>query len=71
MPRVVTDLVSPEATLMLADDLAVLADHDTVCVRRYLYRLTDGAGHDTVGVAVEAHQARLRDRGHLSTVAIE
>jgi hypothetical protein len=46
---------------MLADNPAVLADHDAIGICVYLDRTPDRAGGHGVLVVVEAHQAGLRD----------
>ena len=62
VPGIVDRLAAAEAAGMLADDLAVLADHDAIGVGLDLDRPADGARRDRVAVVVEAHQAGLRDR---------
>src|SRR5437879_7040168 len=62
MPGVVDRLATAEAAAMLADDRAVLADHDAFGVSLDLDRPADGARSDRVLVVVKPHQAGLRDR---------
>src|SRR3954447_6710643 len=70
MPGVVGSLAAAEAALMLADNRAVLADHDAVGIGLDLDRPANGACRDRILVVVEPHQARLRDRrlGRMKTV---
>ena len=62
MPGVVDRLAAAERAGMLADDPAVLADHDSIRVGMDLNRTPDRAGGHRVLVVVEADQAGLRDR---------
>src|SRR5437879_10118514 len=63
MPRIVDRLAAAEAAAMLADDCAILADHDTIGIGLDLDWPTDRTRGDRVLVVVEAHQAGFRDRG--------
>ena len=56
---------------MLADDPAVLADHDAIGIGVNLDRTPDRAGGHRVLVVVEAHQAGLRDRCRHRVESIE
>ncbi len=56
---------------MLADDPAVLADHDAVGIGVDLDRPPDRAGGHRVFVVVEAHQAGLGDRRRHRVESIE
>ena len=62
MPGIVNRLAAAEAAAMLADDRAILADHDAIGISLDLDRPTDGARSDRVLIVVEPHQAGLRDR---------
>jgi hypothetical protein len=55
----------------VADNPAVLADHDAVRIGVNLDRTPDRAGGHRVPVVVKAHQAGLRDRGRHRVEAIE
>jgi hypothetical protein len=74
MPGIVDRLAAAETAVMLADDCALLADHNAIGRRVRplagprtgagldLDRPADGARGDRVFVVVEAYQAGLRDR---------
>jgi hypothetical protein len=59
---VIGRLAAAEAAAMLADDRAILADHNAIGIGLDLNRSADGARGDRVLVVVEAYQAGLRDR---------
>jgi hypothetical protein len=62
MPGIVDRLAAAETAVMLADDCAILADHNAIGVSLDLDWPADGARGDRVFVVVEAYQAGLRDR---------
>jgi len=62
MPGIVDRLAAAEAATMLADNRAVLADHDAIGIGLDLDRPANGTRSDRVLVVVEPHQAGLRDR---------
>jgi hypothetical protein len=63
MPRVIDRLAAGKTGAMLADDRAILADHNEIGIGLDLNRSADGARGDRVLVVVEPYQAGLRDRG--------
>jgi hypothetical protein len=71
VPRVVDRLAAVKGAAMLADDPAVLADHDTIGIGVDIGRPPDRAGRHRVLVVVEAHQAGLGDRRGHCVEAIE
>src|ERR1700738_4534900 len=62
MPGVVDRLATAETAAVVADDRAVLADHNALGVSLDLDRSADSPRGDRVLVVVEAHEAGLRDR---------
>src|SRR5437762_13106072 len=63
MPGIVDRLAAAETAVMLANDCALLADHNAIGASLDLDWPADGARGDRVLVVVEPHQAGLRDRG--------
>src|ERR1700740_3558015 len=63
MPGVINRLAAAKVAAMLADDRAVLTDHDALGKSLDLDGTTDGVRRDRIFIVVKAHQAGLRDRG--------
>ena len=62
MPGIVDRLAAAEAAAMLADDCAILADHNAIGIGLDLDRPPHGARGDRVLVVVKPHETGLRDR---------
>src|SRR5437762_6664742 len=71
MPGVVNCLAAAEPAAMLADNYALLADHDPIGIGLNLDRPANRARGDRVLVVVEPHQAGLRDRRLRRVKAVE
>ena len=63
MPGVLDRLATAETAAVVADDCAILADHDVIGISLDLEGPADGTRGDRVLVVVEANQAGLRHRG--------